>query len=140
MLPKSKQQYYVGYDNGSKSIKYHNADTKRVLTSRNFHFIKDMDRNQETPSENIIINPAPALQHEGEFGGNTPQAGKLSGLKRKGEMSVLDDETVKKPARKLRVNLHVNYRYLNNPFTEDNGHEQALASAEVIIWHIQNLR
>ena len=26
-----------------------------------------MDRNQETPSENIIIDPAPALQHEGEF-------------------------------------------------------------------------
>ena len=90
-----------------------------------------MDLNQETPSENIIINPAPALQHEGEFGGNTLQAGKLSGLKRKGEMSVLDDETVKEPARKLQANLHINYRYLNDPFTEDNEHEQALTSAEV---------
>ena len=117
MLPKSKQRYYVGYNDGSKSIKYYNADTKRVLTSRNFHFIKDMDQNQETPSENIIIDPAPALQHEGEFGGNMPQAGKLSGLKQRREMSVLDDETVKEPARKLRANLHVNYRYLNDPFT-----------------------
>ena len=33
MLPKSKQQYYVGYEDGSKSIKYYNADTKRVLGS-----------------------------------------------------------------------------------------------------------
>ena len=91
-----------------------------------------MDQNQETPSENIIIDPAPALQHEREFGGNTPQAGKLSGLKWKREMSVLDDETVKEPARKLWANLHLNYRYLNDPFTEDNKHEQALTSAEVI--------
>ena len=60
------------------------------------------------------------------------QAGKLSGLKWKREMSVLDDETVKEPARKLWANLHVNYCYLDDPFTEDNEHEQALTSAEVI--------
>ena len=61
-----------------------------------------------------------------------PQAGKLSGLKRKREMSVLDDETVKEPARKLWANLHVNYCYLNDPFTEDNEHKQALTSAKVV--------
>jgi hypothetical protein len=37
MLPKSKQQAYVGYDDGTKVIKYYNAATHKVLTSRNFH-------------------------------------------------------------------------------------------------------
>ena len=47
-------------------------------------------------------------------------------------MSVLDNETVKEPARKLQANLHVNYCYLKYPFTEDNKHKQALTSAKVI--------
>ena len=33
MLPKSKRRIYVGYDDGSKSVKYYNAETRKVLTS-----------------------------------------------------------------------------------------------------------
>jgi len=109
MLPKSKQRYYIG--------------------SRNFCFINDTDQ-KVTPSEAIVIDPSPALPHEGELGADTPQADKLSGSKRKREMSALDDETVE-PARKLRENLHVNYRYLNDPFEEDEQHEQAQTSTEI---------
>ena len=72
MLPKYKQQHYIGYEDGSKSIKYYNADTKIVLTSRNFHFMNNID--QQTPSKYIIPDPSPALQHEGELGDDMPQA------------------------------------------------------------------
>ena len=33
LLPQSKQQIFVGYDDGSKSIKYYNLETRKVLTS-----------------------------------------------------------------------------------------------------------
>jgi hypothetical protein len=36
LLPRSKQQIFVGYDDGSKSIKYYNPETRKVLTSRNY--------------------------------------------------------------------------------------------------------
>ena len=124
MLPKSKQRYYIGYKDGSKS---YNADMKRVLTSQNFRFMNNID--QQTP-EYIILNPSPALQHEGELGDDTPQADRMSGSKWKRESSALDDEIVE-PVRKLQENLHVNYHYLNDPFKEDKEHELTLTSAEI---------
>ena len=63
MLPKSKRQVYVGFDDGAKAVKYFNAETRKVLTSRNFRTINPPP---ETPPEPIIITPAP--QHEGESG------------------------------------------------------------------------
>jgi len=39
LLPRSKQQIFVGYDDRSKSIKYYNLDTRKVLTSRNYKFL-----------------------------------------------------------------------------------------------------
>jgi hypothetical protein len=36
MLPRSKRQIYVGYDEGSKSVKFYNAESRKVLISRNY--------------------------------------------------------------------------------------------------------
>ena len=30
----------VGYDNGLKSVLYYNAETRKILTFRNFHFLE----------------------------------------------------------------------------------------------------
>ena len=84
---------------------------------------------QQTPSKYIILDPSPALQHEGELG-DMPQADRMSGSKWKRESSALDDETVV-PPRKLWKNLHVNYHYLNDPFKEDKEHKLTLTSAEI---------
>jgi hypothetical protein len=40
MLPKSKRRSYVGYDDGADAIKYYNADTRNVLTSRNYRLLQ----------------------------------------------------------------------------------------------------
>ena len=39
LQPHSKAQIFVGYDNGSKSVLYYNTETRKVLTSCNFHFL-----------------------------------------------------------------------------------------------------
>jgi hypothetical protein len=67
MLPKSKRQVYVGFDEGAKAVKYYNAATHQILTSRNFCHLNPPP---ETPPEEIIIQPLP--RHEGESG-SSPQ-------------------------------------------------------------------
>jgi len=37
--PKLWQKIFIGFDNGLKSVKYYNAETQKILTSRNYHFL-----------------------------------------------------------------------------------------------------
>ncbi len=72
MLPKSKRRIYVGYDDGSKSVKYYNAKTRKVLTSRNFRSLQLPT--DPKPPEPVVITPD--IQHEGGSGaGHMPQLG-----------------------------------------------------------------
>src|SRR5882672_7358702 len=60
MLPKLKRRIYVGYDDGLNSVKYYNAETRKVLTSRNFkNIIPPTDLNPPKP---IIVTPD--IRHE----------------------------------------------------------------------------
>ena len=66
MEPRSKRRALVGYDDGSRSVLYYNADTRKVLTSRNFQFL---DPSHATP-EHILIMPDDVVR-EGEPEGST---------------------------------------------------------------------
>jgi hypothetical protein len=81
METKSRRQIFVGYDDGSKSIKYFNAETRKVLTSRNVRFLALTDN--ETPPEPIVV--LPDAPDEGESEGSIPSTSgsKGDGLKRK---------------------------------------------------------
>ena len=80
--PNQKGALIVGYDDGSNSIKYYNAETGKVLTSQNF---RSLQLPVETkPPEPIVITPN--IQHEGKSGaghmlqlGVTPEAERSSG-------------------------------------------------------------
>ena len=81
MLPKSKRRIYVGYHDGSNSVKYYNANTRKVLTSRNF---KNIQLSMNTKSlEPMIVTPD--VQHEGESGADhMPQSGATPEAERSG--------------------------------------------------------
>jgi len=64
MLPKSQRRAYVGYDEGSKSVKYYNVATRNILISRNFHFLFPTET---IPPEEIAIEQDDAPL-EGEHG------------------------------------------------------------------------
>jgi hypothetical protein len=66
METKSRWRIFVGYDDGSKSIKYYNAEIRKVLTSRNIRFLSLT--NDESPPEPIGI--LPDRPHEGESEAN----------------------------------------------------------------------
>jgi hypothetical protein len=61
ILSKSKRRAYVGNNDASNSVLYYNADTRKVLTSRNYVFLTER---KPEPPEAIIRNSTP--QHEGE--------------------------------------------------------------------------
>jgi hypothetical protein len=69
MLPKSQRQAYIGYDEGSKAVKYYNAATRNILTSCNYRFLVPSTDN---PPEEIAIDPGEiAPPHEGETKNST---------------------------------------------------------------------
>jgi hypothetical protein len=63
MQPKSKRCAFVGYEDGSKSVLYYNAETKKILTLRNFHFLTLHENT--TPAEQIVVAPDQPLEGEG---------------------------------------------------------------------------
>ena len=135
MLPKSMQRSYVGCEDGPKAIKYYSAQSRKVLISRNFRFLNLSD--EEIPTQDIIINPDPAIQRERELGDDAPQA-ESSGSddeasatgKRQREMTA--SETTEGPTKRLRKTFQIDYRYLNDPFSDNLGHETSLTSAETV--------
>jgi hypothetical protein len=79
MLPKSKRRVYIGYDDGSKSVKYYNAEMQKILTSRNYRFLTLPI--EETPPEQIEVTPDTPC--EGESKGSTQSTGTNDSSKRK---------------------------------------------------------
>ena len=72
LLPKSKPYLFVGFDDGSKSVKYYVAETRKVLTSRNFRFLTNLPV-AAAPPEPFFIEPLPDVPREGELGHGTLQ-------------------------------------------------------------------
>jgi hypothetical protein len=71
LLPKSKQQIFVSFEDGSKSIKYYNPDTRWVLTSWNYQFLTNLPSQPGMP-EPIQVELPPAVLHEGEHDSGNP--------------------------------------------------------------------
>src|ERR1700722_18674798 len=96
MLPKSKRRIYVGYDDGLNSVKYYNAETRKVLTSQNFKSL-ELPREQKFP-EPVVITPN--IPHEGESrADHMPQ----SGVTPEAERSEIPEPLFKPRKRKQTV-------------------------------------
>jgi len=62
MLPKSQRRTYIGYDDGAHAVKYYNADSRTILTSRNFRIAQPAT--PEPPEQLTLVPPT----REGEAG------------------------------------------------------------------------
>lgn len=123
--PKSKRRAFVGYDDGSKSVNYYNAETRKILTSRNFRFLTLTEK--VTPPEQIVV--APDLPLEGENEGGAQPTGLNQNLKQKQsddskrKRDESEEDEVDTPLRKTR-GKRVDYRRLNNPFAYRDKEEE----------------
>ncbi len=117
MLPKSQRKAYVGYDDGSQSVKFYNAETRKILTSRNFRFLTLPD--QTSPPEDIEV--APDAPREGETEGEArarTTRNDRDGQRNKRKSEELETKTNEYEPRKTR-GIRTNYRYLNDPFPDE---------------------
>ena len=118
ILSKSTRRAYVGFEDGPKAIKYYNADSRKVLTSRNFRFLSPP---KDTPPEEIVV--APDVPREGELRGSTQPPGHkeprgdVCGSKRKRSEKDEDDVDLDAP-RKTR-GKRPDYRLMNDPFPDE---------------------
>jgi len=87
MLPKSQRRAYVGYDEGSKSVKYYNVATRNILISRNFRFLSPAET---APPEEIAIKHNAPLEGERENGTHSAaqENGAENPRKRKAEATI----------------------------------------------------
>jgi hypothetical protein len=152
--PKSWQRLFVGFDNGAKVVKYYTPESRKILISRNYHFLT-LPNTPLAVTKGVEIH-TPDMQCEGEAAGsgprNTPQlntdntAGTSDTpdgpnqrtLKRKLSDNTADDILEEDIPRNLQKKPHVNYRLLDDPksFDLDNDdlpdlYQQLPSSGEV---------
>jgi len=109
MLPKLQRWAYIGYDKGSKAIRFYNAVTKNIQTARNYCFLTPAD---PSPPKEIGIE-MPELK-----GGEGEDSGTWSIIPRKRTASDLDvDLDPEEPWRTRGIRL--NYKYMNDPFPDE---------------------
>ena len=70
LQPRSKRYLFVGYDDGSKSVRYYNPETRKVLTSRNFRFLDNLPPSP-SPPELILIDSVVPREEEYARGGDS---------------------------------------------------------------------
>jgi hypothetical protein len=121
METKSRRRIFVGYDDGSKSIKYYNAETRKVLISRNIRFLTLT--NDEPSPEPMVLLPDTPCEGEPEEGTPPISGNKGDSLKRKRDQDQDEEPNVRKTRAK-----YVDYRYLSNPFPdEEEGDDSEVA-------------
>jgi hypothetical protein len=116
MLPKSQQCAYIGYDEGAKSVRYYNAETRTILTLQNYKFLIPSN---SSPPEVLLIDPEskdPMLEGERtrEEDNHKDQSIPIPLIPNdKGESKTSEPKT--RPTR----GPCVDYRYLNDPFPDE---------------------
>jgi len=117
LLPKLQQKAYIGFEDGSQSVKYNNAETRKILISQNFCFLTLPD--QVSPPEEITM--APGAPHEGETEGEVcmcTACNDCDGNKNKRKADNLEERIHEYEPQKTR-GIRTNYRYLNDPFLDE---------------------
>jgi len=134
LMPWSKQQIFVSYADGSKSVKYYNPETRKVLILQNYHFLTNLPTELGTPDSPIHVDLLPAVLHEGDqHDGHqkltTLQLGIQRNLKRQHEEPRTEDERTEEnqidsPQRKLQKRPPINYRRLQDPFLDEEDEDE----------------
>ena len=120
MEAKSKRQALVRYEDGSKSVKFYNAETQLVLTLRNYRFLKPSDPSKAIP-EQLSIAPDDVAR-KGESMGNAWNTGDARNVDAKpgplNPQKRTAEDDAEGSSRKTR-GKRVNYKHLDDPFSDD---------------------
>jgi hypothetical protein len=116
MLPRLKQQIYVGYNEGSKSLKFYSAETWKVLISRNYQII-NAPPNPEPPEPVKLV---PNMCHEGESDGDSMLQLGLEDQQKSQKRKCTEEDQVDTNEPWNTWGIHTNYQWLQDPFKYSN--------------------
>ena len=128
MLPKSARRAYVGHDDGSGAVKYYNAQSRKILTSRNFRLLNHHSEKSTEPCDHIVVEPEPEITMtkpsaapEGGTG-DIHNTGDIQNIKKR------EVEDLHTPEPKRTRGIRTDYKKLSDPFSddEDNADEETL--------------
>lgn len=123
LMPKSQRRMYVGYEDGPKAIKYYSAETRKILTSRNYRFLSLLEK-EDPPPEGIVV--APDVPREGESRGCAlPMSLDTQRTVSKSQKRKHEDQY--NEPRKTR-GKRPNYKQMNDPFSEEEEVEENVES------------
>ena len=107
LAPRSKKMIFVGFEDGSKAVRYWDKTTRKIKVSRNVAFNEN-----EEPTD--LVGEVPGISAEGETKENPASTPAL-------ETSKIDSnipaqiEIIEPETRTLRAKPKVDYKQLNNP-------------------------
>jgi hypothetical protein len=136
--PKSERHTFIGFLDGPKAVKYYNARTRQIKSSRDFRFPNISPLRSAPPDDRI----APDVLREGEWEGDTQKSGvnkngSSVSLKRKRSEQEVEDLPLRRSNRTKTVH---DYRVLDDPFPElagiadDPEEEKPISSANEIVY------
>ena len=113
MLPKSQRRTYVDFDKESKSLEYYNADTRSILTLRNFRFLS-----QATLFHwrNSLSNMA--LRFKGSAALRVRGSQRMAPAVPPHQGHWIQEREKPREPRKTR-DICVDYNYRNDPFSDE---------------------
>jgi hypothetical protein len=134
--PRSRQNLFVGFEDGSKAVRYYRRETRKILLSRNYRFLNLADDPPRTELEGIEIDLRPLDSRkgehcEGEQHVEQTHSEEPTGTKRRADVGDLEGNK----ERNLRKRPRLDYRRLNEPhrkFPDEEGCEVVLTSAEIV--------
>ena len=107
MAPNSRKMIFVGFEDGSKAVRYWDKATRKIKVSRNVAF-------NENDEPRVVEVPGISAEGENEEDpASTPAQD--TGSKTEHQMTPTHAETTKPDTRNLRSKPKVDYKQLNNP-------------------------
>src|SRR6202522_2537650 len=100
---------FVGFIDGSKSVRYYDAKTRKIEVSRNFTFTENGQ-----PDEIGEMIKIPGLQAEGEILDITPSQ---TSPKNTSPIPITQEQPLEEPRKLRERTTAMNYRKMNNPMS-----------------------
>jgi transposase InsO family protein len=109
LSPKSKKMVFVGFMEGSKSVRYWDKEKRNIKVSRNFTFSENGEMGE------LQVVELPGLEAEGEDSRNT--ASQTAPKSHENIQTITTESIPEKPddTRTLRTRTEINYRQMDNP-------------------------
>ena len=126
MLSKSNEKIFVGFDDSAQAVKYYFKDTQKLLTSRNYQFLKSTPT--DLSSTKNITEPDHEIEEESDkiLGPSTEQIRSLWPRKRPAD--AISDESLRRTRRKI-----MDYKWLDNPFSNTDNDDDSMIAIHLMI-------